>query len=150
MTPKDWHDKFYYDTEDGDLYYRSTGRIATCIQRTYYGVFFNGRMYMAHRVIWFMTYGFWPECEIDHIDGNGRNNRLENLREATKSQNRANGNWGEDRGLTQIHNGKYRVRIFVDGVEIHLGYFHTKEKARQAYRDAADKYFGEFAYHNRP
>lgn len=45
--------------------------------------------YQAHRVIFCMAYGYWPS-EIDHIDGDRANNRIENLREATSSQNSKN------------------------------------------------------------
>jgi len=41
--------------------------------------------------------------------------------------------------------GKWRARIRVDGIQIHLGYFYSRKKAARAYNAAAEKYFGEFA-----
>src|SRR6476620_11560831 len=49
----------------------------------------NGRIYKAHRLAWFYTYGEWPK-EIDHIDGDRANCRIANLRRVTRSQNNMN------------------------------------------------------------
>ena len=48
------------------------------------------KLYPAHRLIWFLVHGEWPKNEVDHIDGNKSNNRIENLRDVTKSQNQQN------------------------------------------------------------
>ena len=47
----------------------------------------NGISYYSHRLIWFMHYGTWPKGQIDHINGIKDDNRIENLREATASEN---------------------------------------------------------------
>lgn len=44
----------------------------------------------AHRIVWFLNYGVWPEGLIDHIDGNGLNNRIDNLRDVTSTNNGRN------------------------------------------------------------
>ena len=49
--------------------------------------------YFAHRVAWFYVYGVWPTDEIDHINGDKLNNSIENLREATASENKR---WADD------------------------------------------------------
>lgn len=88
---------------------------------------------------------------IDHIDGNGLNNRAANLRYATKSQN------GMNRGLTSknttgykgVHfyksRGNYTANIAVNGKLKCIGYFETAEEAHKAYKKAAKKLHGEFA-----
>lgn len=48
------------------------------------------KMVLVHRLVWFMETGAWPEGEIDHVNGDGRDNRWENLRDVTASQNKAN------------------------------------------------------------
>lgn len=54
------------------------------ISKTSRGKVFN------HRIIWLLSYGEWPKGVIDHIDGNGFNNKLENLRDVTQSENMRN------------------------------------------------------------
>lgn len=53
-------------------------------------VYIDSRSYPIHRIIWLYVYGVWPRHEIDHRDGDGLNNRLSNLREATRTQNCTN------------------------------------------------------------
>lgn len=108
------------------------------------------KLYLAHRLIFMMLYGYIPE-EIDHINRDRADNRLENLRGATRSQNQAHrvqvtisksgyrGVWF-DKGT-----GKWRAGISVDGRGKTIGRYATKELAALAYNDAAARYQGEFA-----
>lgn len=98
-----------------------------------------------HRVI----LGLPEEFECDHRDGNGLNNRRENLRRATTQENRRNVGLRRDntsgfKGV-QRQNGKWVPRIAVDGKQRHLGYFSTPEDAHAAYCRAASALHGEFA-----
>lgn len=136
-----------YGYEDGWLYLRSTGKVKGRFSERYVRIIIRGKEYYMHRIIWFYHYAVWPD-QIDHIDGNCHNNKIENLRECTMSQNIANASFGENRGV-ELHGAKYRARIVVNGNRIELGSYDTIEEARAAYKDAADRFFGEFAEANR-
>lgn len=98
-----------------------------------------GRKHLAHRVIWALTTGRWPQEAIDHIDGNPANNRIDNLREATKAENaqniaRSRRNTSGFTGVAYIkRRDKWQAIITVDGRHHFLGEFKTKEEAAQAY-----------------
>jgi hypothetical protein len=146
ITPYDLDKIFFYDSE-GDLFHRSSGKLATHNHGRYLRVAWNGTKYYAHHIIWYVTYGYWPHF-VDHKNGNHKDNRLENLRDATMSQNIANADFGEMRGI-ELHGAKFRARVWVEGKRTELGSYSTLEEAKEAYRKGAEKYFGEFAYHNR-
>jgi len=107
----------------------------------------------AHRLAWMYVHGEWPPDDIDHIDGNGLNNRIDNLRKATRTQNVANKTARKDSKLglkgvsKRVHNktNPYAARIKVNGKQKHLGYFPTPEQAHAAYMEAAIECYGEFA-----
>ena len=126
---------------------RCVGKAAGSNRHKYIAVGIYGVKYYAHRLIWIYLYGYDP-IDIDHIDGDSLNNRPENLREATSSQNIANANFRPGRGV-EAHGARYRARIMVQGNRLELGSFDSFEEANTAYQEAADKYFGEFAQHNR-
>lgn len=56
----------------------------------YRRIMLDYKMYLAHRIIWLLHYKEWPKGFIDHIDGNPRNNKLENLRDVSHSENMFN------------------------------------------------------------
>lgn len=123
----------------GSVIDRPTGRHRT--------MRFFGRQYYEHRLIWLYVHGRWPTGEIDHINGDGTDNRLVNLREATKSQNMANaGHWGHNttgfKGVTRSR-GKWQARIGKAG-RVFLGRFDSPQAAQAAYMAKARDLFGEF------
>lgn len=81
----------------------------------YYQTKFDGKYYYNHRIIFFLHNGYCPSC-IDHIDGDRTNNKIDNLREATRSQNNWNrkfvNNTSGHKGICLHSTGKYwHVRI---------------------------------------
>ena len=106
----------------------------------------SGRSIRMHR---FITNA--PEnMEVDHINGNGLDNRQENLRICTHKENIRNAKVRKDN--TSGYKGvywhrlakKWQARVFFNGKHISLGYFDTKDKAANAYNQAAKQYFGDF------
>lgn len=89
--------------------------------------------------------------KVDHVDTNPLNNRRENLRLATSTQNNANQNRRRDntsgfKGVSYSKNAKkWAAAIQTKGNRIHIGYFDTAEQAYEAYCAEAKKLFGEFA-----
>jgi hypothetical protein len=110
-----------------------------------------GEPYKAHRVIWLIQTGKWPEKYIDHIDGNGLNNKWSNLREATPSQNSMNQKVRSDcaSGIKGVSYDNRRnlwyAYIDVDGKRKHLGRHETLDEATAARMAAQSKFHGEFA-----
>ena len=108
-------------------------------------VMVDGRRYSASRVIWLMVTGAFPKHDIQHLDRDGLNDRLENLREATPSQIAINRSAPRNRvgvrGVFSERNG-YRALIKVNHKLHYLGYFRTVEEASAAYQAARLKFFG--------
>lgn len=115
----------------------------------------TGVVMLAHRIIWMMVHGRWPTHDIDHKNGVRTDNRLCNLREATRSENHRNKAVRSDNSLgikgvirrndNRPRKKRFVARIKVDGKEIRIGTFLTVQEAGAAYEQAAKKYFGEFA-----
>lgn len=153
---------FDYDPDEGIVYNRITrGQRAIAGTRAghfspdgYRSIQIAGYKYKEHRLIWVMLYGYWP-IEIDHKDGDGYNNKLENLREATRSENVANSL--REVGTSGLRGVKFdpktstwRARVAFGYYREWLGPFDTKEEAYEAYLLAAENTHGEFALNNRP
>ncbi|EHM45250.1 HNH endonuclease [Escherichia coli] len=122
---------------------RFAGKLAGTINDDGYLVIgINRRIYPAHRLAWLIFYGEHPEGILDHINRVRTDNRIENLRKATHSQNMQNrkmqsNNKSGFRGVSWDERyGKWRARIKVSGKIISLGYHPTAEKASIAFEQA--------------
>jgi hypothetical protein len=108
-----------------------------------------GRLVAAHRLAWLYVHGEWPSEQVDHINSVKTDNRICNLRLATRAQNMRNmglrrSNTSGFKGAWK-HGKRWKSVIMVDRRRIHLGCFDTPEEAHAAYCDAAEKYHGVFA-----
>lgn len=110
---------------------------------------FDHVVYAYHRVVWFLATGEQPLFIIDHIDRDGTNNCITNLRRATTSLNQANRKGVDGRslpkGVYEKKPGRFCAQIGVNGHRRSLGNFDTPEEAHEAYMTAARAAFGEFA-----
>jgi len=128
----------------------NAGDVAKCKDRDGYVVIgINKKVYRAHRLVWLYTYGEMPPTDIDHINRIRDDNRIENLRLATKSENAKNRSKRKDssnnyKGVQKSGNGW--IAIFQkDGEKCYLGYFKDEESAAKAYQEFAKFTNGEFA-----
>jgi len=117
----------------------------------YHHIMIDGKNYRAHRLAWLYIYGEWPTIDIDHVDGDRTNNKIENLRLALRSQNNINSGPPKNNtsGIRGVYwnkkAGKFTASIGVNGKSIYLGLFSSIEEALDARISAEIKYYGEFA-----
>jgi hypothetical protein len=121
-----------------------------CQNRWRWMVKLSGEDISRSVIVWAIHHD-WPTQEVDHIDRNTLNDRIENLRLATRSQGNANrtkhsNNKSGYKGVCWDNRaGRWRAKIQVKKTSIFLGRFNTREEAYAVYCQAAIKYFGEFA-----
>ncbi len=159
LTQEKVRELFAY-REDGNLIRikalpgNSAGAVVGTIgKERYFRTQINGRSYLIHRLIWLWHYGSLP-TQIDHINRNPLDNRIENLRPASQSQQRANtdifkNNTSGFRGVVWHKvNRKWLVSLTIDNKTKHLGYFKDIEDAVMIYNENAAEHFGEYAVLN--
>jgi len=136
--------------DDDDYDYLSAYRWHALTDGRYTKVYaaFGNEEILMHRVILSAPEGMG----VDHVDGDGLNNRKGNLRLATKSQNAAwsgiySNNTSGYRGVTKYRD-KWMGQIIVRGKKRYLGLFERPENAALAYDVVAELEFGEFAFQN--
>ncbi len=115
----------------------------------YLRIYIYGRYYSAHRLAWLYVYGKLPKM-LDHKNGNRLDNRIENLRQATRSQNcinarRYKSNTTGFKGVTKLKNGSFRAQTMHNKKGIHLGLFKSAQDAHTAYITAVKELHGDFA-----
>ena len=110
----------------------------------------NKKSYLAHRIIFAMHNGYFPKF-IDHINGNKSDNRIENLREVTASQNLQNtkkpitNTSGYKNVYFHPSRNKWQVKLVVNKTNKSFGYYDDLELADLVAQEVRNKYFGEFA-----
>lgn len=119
----------------------------------YLGFSHRGRKHYLHRLIWLYHHGTVPGM-IDHVNGDRRDNRIENLRACSNAQNQYNSvrktnNRSGFKGVA-FYRAKpttkpWRARIVRSGRQISLGYYATAEEAAEAYARGAAEVAGAFA-----
>jgi hypothetical protein len=164
LTQERLHALFEYDAASGNLIWRLRPRSDFTSNRSFNGVNsrragkvagnidcldgyrkigIDGRLYRAHRLVWMHVYGTWPEGEVDHINQVKSDNRLENLRVATRTENARNAPVRRDNtsGHPGIRQRSNSWRAFIGNRC--LGTFQTLERAIEARKEAerAEDYY---------
>lgn len=102
-----------------------------------------GERYLAHRLMWLYVHGEFPDCYIDHINRDTSDNRISNLRLASRSENKQNqrtykNNTSGHRGVRfKPDQGKWQAVIGHEGKRFSLGSFLHFDDAVAAYRSAS-------------
>jgi hypothetical protein len=113
------------------------GWVQTIGKRKYRTMVIKYRSIMAHRIAWFLYHNEWPTKEIDHIDGDGLNNKINNLRHVSKRENALNKDVHRSGRLFGCcfnkESKKWQAAIRIDGKKIMLGTFNTEIEAHQKY-----------------
>ena len=147
-----------YDTGSGKLVWKQgqrqgseAGHYCTTRGKSYIRVNVNYELIMAHVLIWFYVYGEWPSSEIDHKNGNGRDNRLDNLRLSDRLRNNSNTTRRKDSlehpNVNKTRNGKYQTLVKFNSKIYLLGTFDTVEEAIKV-RDRAQALIPRFESHS--
>jgi hypothetical protein len=121
-------------------------------KKGYRSIILYGKTYKLHRIVWLYVYNKWPPSDIDHINGIKADNRLCNLREATRSQNIRHS--GVYKNNISGHKGVYyHARLDKWEAHIHynkklryLGVYPTKEEAIAVYTAFAAAICKEFLH----
>ena len=127
------------------------GEIAGCLHKPtgYWEIRACGHKYKAHVLAWLYIYGVYPDAFLDHINGDRADNRIENLRQATKAENAQNYKTRKDNtsGATGViwhkRTGKWAAAISINKRLTHLGLFENFEEAKLV-RDCAKRVFHTF------
>ena len=116
----------------------------------YMRICIDQKRYLTHRLIFLYHHGYITEF-IDHIDGNRKNNRIENLRVATRQQNGYNRKSTSSTGIKNVYhrgNGIYRVIFHIGGKPKIVGNYNSLDIAAKVAREFREMNHGEFAKHN--
>jgi hypothetical protein len=147
-----------FDYIDGHLYWKSNrgsnrlkGKKAGWLNEgRHYDVMYKNKTHKMHRIIFLMHHGYLPK-EIDHIDGNPLNNKINNLREVTHSQNMQNSRLrkdnisGEKGVIWDKTKNRWRVNCVLDKKQYHGGYHKNLTDAIDSVRKLRAKLHMEFA-----
>lgn len=132
---------FVWRIKSSKFSYIEPGSVAGWEDNGYIKISLDGRDYKAHRLAWLYVYGAWPSKFVDHKNQVRADNRIRNLRDASReingqnqtkahAQNRSCGLLGVSRSSWSK---KWIARLKVDGKRLYLGTFATPELAHAAY-----------------
>lgn len=145
LSKQDVENNFIY--QSGTLLRRSTGKRGYKRPDGYVYTRIGGKSYGEHRLVFLLFNGFIPE-QVDHINGDRQDNRPENLRSASHSQNcmnRKNMGASSKGCYWQPKRGRWIAQIGFQGKRITIGYFESLEDAANAYSMKSRELHKEFS-----
>jgi len=158
MITQEWLLKEYLEYRDGHLWWikprqkvRVGQQFGSHDKDGYRVGMLKGKLYKEHHLVWFYHYGVWPKEHIDHINGIRNDNRIENLREATRQQNQFNkkslvGSSSQYKGVCwHKANKKWIAQYVHKSKTYYLGIYETEEEAAEAYRKATEHLHKDYA-----
>lgn len=161
LTQARLRDVLSYDAETGVFMWRKPNKLSLAVVEAgtiteprgatrYRRLNIDGKLYYAHRLAWFYVHGEWPAHVVDHVNRNGLDNRIGNLRIARQVENAANQKRRSDnasgyRGVSWCSSTqKWRAQLQHNKRSVNIGRFETKEAAQAAYLAAAKNAFGDY------
>lgn len=149
---------YLFDYIDGELFWKNTthgkikvgSKVGFINNDGYYTASVYGKKYLNHQIVYLMHHGYFPK-EIDHINRDRLDNKIENLREVTRAQNMQNKamykrNTSGAKGVSWKKSiNKWQVAINVNGVRKYIGVFEDFELAELVSMEARDKFHGIYA-----
>ena len=145
-------ESFSYDPQIG-VVTRSDGETGYKNDIGYVQIYFNGRIYSAHRLAWALAHKVQPVGEIDHINGNRADNRLCNLRlvssqEQNRNRSLSKRNKSGVKGVCwEAARGKWRATVNPGGKVVLVGRFDNLNLAKEAVMATRKRLHGDFANH---
>ena len=135
---KELRDRFLYDPITGNLIsFRYGNRVIKGQEHGgYLRVTHKNKNYRIHRVAWALYYGSFPEGHLDHLNGDRKDNRINNLRIVTNRENNLNKSShrkGRLPGTFKTPSGSWVSQIGIKGATKYLGTFKTEAEAHAAY-----------------
>jgi hypothetical protein len=157
LTPERLRERLFYDLRTGVFFWRSNeggghasgSRAGSLNKQGYRVIYLDGTRYREHRLAFLYVTGSWPAGEVDHKNMRRDQNNFLNLREASRSQNQANGNAYKTSksGIRGVypHGNRWVAFIMVNYRNHHLGTFNKLEEAAAVRVEAAARLQGPFA-----
>jgi len=126
---------YSYDPETGEVFSKKRNRVVR------HNTSHRGKQYRPYQVAFILMTGILPES-IDHKDGNTKNDKWDNLREATGFQQSAN---TRKKGVYQAESGKFYYQLAHEGTRYYKGGYKSYEEAQAAHKALCEKLQGEFS-----
>ena len=157
ITQKELKEILYYNQDTGEFFWKISPRYDVNVgdkagynHNGYTRLTIKCKKYLTHRLAWLYVYGEFPTGDIDHIDNNRNNCKINNLRIANKSNNvhnrkiQANNTSGVKGVLWSKAAKKWMVRVGINNDRMYFGVWEDLEFAELVAQEARAKYHGEF------